>query len=120
VAEPRGEPGLVEKHRQERGLLDELGLELLDDDELVEAAGALDHRQVDDAHAAARDLRDQLVLAKHRTRTGQHPDGERTPQRRRAGSPLADRGHAQRSRARRALRTIGHAAALVLARIARR
>src|ERR1041385_9000074 len=80
------EARLVEEHGEKRGLLDELGLELLDHDELAEAAGPLDHREVDHAHAAASDLGNQLVLAQHPPRVGQHRRRERTTAReRRAG-----------------------------------
>jgi len=73
VIESRCEARLVEKHRQERRVFDELGLELLDDDELVEAAGTVNHRQVHDPHPASRNFGNKTVFAECPPRIGQHP-----------------------------------------------
>jgi hypothetical protein len=63
VIEARGETRLLEEHLQERPVFRQLGLQLLDDDDFVESAHPMGDRQVDDPHAASRDLRDETVLA---------------------------------------------------------
>ena len=72
VVEARREAGLVEEHREERRILDEVRLQLLHDDELVKAPRPLRHREVHDAHPAARNLGDELVLPEGPTLIGCH------------------------------------------------
>jgi len=64
VVHPGREPGLVEEHREDLRLEREVLERLLDDDELVEPARALGHREVHLGHAAASDLGDQAVAAR--------------------------------------------------------
>ena len=62
VAEARGEPRLVEEHAEELRVLRELGPDLLDDHQLVEARRAPHDGEVDLGHAAVPELRDEPVL----------------------------------------------------------
>ena len=59
----RGEARLVEEHPDEVRVLGEVRPELLDDEELVEPPGPAHEREVDDAHAAARELGDEAVAS---------------------------------------------------------
>lgn len=63
MRQPRGETRLVEEHRGVDGIVGELALELLHDDELLEAAGAAGFGQMDDAHAATRQLSNQPIAS---------------------------------------------------------
>ena len=66
VGEARGEARLVEEHRDVVLVARELGLQLLDDEQLVEASGPLRGREMDDPHPAARELGDEVILANFR------------------------------------------------------
>ena len=61
MVEPRRETRFLQEHREEGLVLRELRLQLLDDDELVEARRTPRNRKVDDAHSAAGNLCDELV-----------------------------------------------------------
>lgn len=61
VIQAGGQPRLLEKHRDEGWIFEELGLELLEHEELVESGRAAAHGKVDDAHPAPGELRDDVV-----------------------------------------------------------
>ena len=63
VPDARGEPGLVEEHRDELRVLREVRVEALDGDRAVEAAGAEQPAYVDGRHAAGGDLAEDRVTA---------------------------------------------------------
>ena len=64
MLELRGEPRLVEEHRDELRVLREVRQDALDADELLEAAVTVKPREKDLGHATRRELRDELVAAK--------------------------------------------------------
>jgi hypothetical protein len=63
VVETRGEAGFVDEHRGELVVLGELFLQLLDDDELAEAARTLRRGQVNDRHSPSAELRDRTIFS---------------------------------------------------------
>ena len=63
VVEARGEPRLVEEHREELRVVGERRAQALDDDELVEAHRPARDREEDVGHPAAAEDREKLVLA---------------------------------------------------------
>ena len=63
MRQARGEARLVEEHRGVDGIVRELALELLDDDELLEPAGPTGLGEVNDAHTATRKLGDQPIAS---------------------------------------------------------
>ena len=63
MADARREARLVEEHRRVDRIARELVLELLHDDELLEATGPSGLREVNDAHAATRKLCKQSIAS---------------------------------------------------------
>ena len=63
MTEARGEASLFEEHVEEVAVDDELRLQLLDHEELAESGGAVGNGEIDDAHATARDLGDELIFS---------------------------------------------------------
>ena len=61
VRDPRGDACLVEEHLDERVILDEVGVDLLDRDPLLEAARAVHACEVHAGHAADADLVDDAI-----------------------------------------------------------
>ncbi len=62
VVQPGGDPRLVEEHLDGGRVAQELVAQLFDREKLVESGGSPRDRQMDDTHAAARQLADELVL----------------------------------------------------------
>ena len=63
VVQAGSEARFVEEHGEERRLLGQVGLQLLDDDDALEAAHPLAGGEIDDAHAPTGELGDQAVFS---------------------------------------------------------
>ena len=63
VAQPRGEPRLIDEHGDEGRAPDELRAKLLHGQQLVKAARTPQDGERDDAHAAAPELHEDAVFA---------------------------------------------------------
>src|SRR5262245_46375939 len=61
MRDPGGDPGLVKEHLDERFVLDEMRMNLLDGDPLLESAGAVHACKVHAGHTANPDLVDDAV-----------------------------------------------------------
>src|SRR5262249_19693556 len=61
VVDAGGEASFIEEHPDELFLGGEVGVEALDGDEALEAAGAGEASEVDGGHAAGRELADELI-----------------------------------------------------------